>query len=529
MLVLSASRFDERQRRLRHRLKKGATCWDYAPLLDVVRRERGFSTSRFTVKSAEEWMAALRRHKSPDLERFSQWYEALVDFFIDRLSQRPRTPQNLYSVVLAQPPVASFLPRLIRKLGLKRASAEQWAATLRTMTGKGVKPEELDESGVLIRLKTQYAGEVLTLAEVLRLIDLHHVMPNLVCESHFAKKTKAGWHECVQLIPEDEYQKRGLWGSKGDGSWYVIRYRHRALGWAVLRCRYFDLFWRKMDWWLVLDEEGKVIEHQPEEGFDAPEDAIEYAENRINYRFPAMGGDHALATWEEYSLPGNDSYREILIQLDDWQDCYTPRHFHTRNVLAHVRTGIRETDDGRRVLFLEEIQSDWHADLHEARMHNAEPQSELPDAPFRKDWPLLALKLMLWWAQLQKLDGVAWSTAELQKQRWEDYAPPEVLYRSILPDAARLIAKTLNIELAETCMPVRSDSRYVEFDQNKWVVQNRRGVPITKPFRHQAQAEVFANLTGSFEDVYVPVLWLNDLPLIKAIPLYGVAVREFWF
>ena len=129
VLGLRESRFDERQRRQRHCLKKDATYWDYAPLLDVVRQEPGFGTHRFTGKSAAEWVADLRERKSPELDRFTQWYEALVGHFQEELAKRPRFPDNLYSIELARPPLTSSLPSLIRGLGLKRASAEQWAAS----------------------------------------------------------------------------------------------------------------------------------------------------------------------------------------------------------------------------------------------------------------------------------------------------------------------------------------------------------------------------------------------------------------
>ena len=125
VLRLSESRFDERQRRQRYRLKKSATHWDYAPLLDVVRRERGFETHRFTGESAAEWAADLRERMSPELDRFTQWYEALVGHFLEELAKRPRFPENLYSIELARPPLTSSLPNLSRGLGLKRASAEQ--------------------------------------------------------------------------------------------------------------------------------------------------------------------------------------------------------------------------------------------------------------------------------------------------------------------------------------------------------------------------------------------------------------------
>jgi hypothetical protein len=135
-----------------------------------------------------------------------------------------------------------------------------------------------------------------------------------------------------------------------------------------------------------------------------------------------MGRALALTKWEQFSLPGGDGYRETLIQLHDWPDAYLARHFKTRNILVHIRSGIRKTENGRRVLFLDEIQSDWHADIYRARQNNAdEPPT---NAPFRKDWPLLALKLMLWWSQRQGLDGLAWSTVELQAARWKGYGHP---------------------------------------------------------------------------------------------------------
>ncbi len=529
VLGLHVSRFDERQRRLRLRLSKAATCWDYAPLIDVVWCEPGLDTHRFTGRTASEWLADLRGRHSPDETRFKRWYEAVVQHFLQTLARRPRVPDNHYCIELAVPPLVSSLPNTIRELGLKRASVDQWLATLRALTGKGIKPEELDESGVLVRLQRMPAKATLTQAEVLCLIDLSHVIPKFASESRFGFVTKAGWSECCLRVPVKNYKKHGLCGSQGDGSRYVIRYRHRALGWAVVRCRYSDLFTRQPDWWWVLDDKGKTIS-QPKVGFDASEDAIEYAELRINDRFSSLGRDHALLKWERYSLPGSDGYREILIQLDNWACTYKPRHFRTRNVLVHIRTGIRETDDGRRVLFLDEVQSDWHADLHAAsRDESPQPNKvQTPSAPFRKDWPLLTLKLMLWWAQVLKLDGVAWSTPELQSARWRNYGPPEALYRSALPDAARMIAKVLNLEMTQISMQVRSNTRLVELANDGWVVQNRAGTPITKPFRHRSQAEVFADLTGSFVGLNVPALLLNDLPPIKAVPLYGVATEDFW-
>lgn len=67
--------------------------------------------------------------------------------------------------------------------------------------------------------------------------------------------------------------------------------------------------------------------------------------------------------YEEWSLPGGDKYRETLIT---WENMPSPRgytspHFSSQeDIIAHYRSKVREDKDGNSVLFIEEIQSDWH-------------------------------------------------------------------------------------------------------------------------------------------------------------------------
>ena len=529
VFALCDSRSDERQRRRGLELPDAATAWDYARLIDVVCLEPGFREPKFVGMTAAELADALRKGRSPDSDRFEAWIESLLSCMLPRFSKWPRIPDNHFSQELAPPPIVPVLPSTVQRLGLNRAGVGQWVATLRATVGKGTKPEELEESGILVRLGGMPSETVLTQKQVLGLIDFRHVVPKFVCESRFGFATKAGWDECCRLVPEKEYRKRGLWGNAADGNRFVIRYRHRALGWCIVRCRYNDLFSPRGDWWLVLDDKGRAVQ-QPNTGIGSLDEAVVFAEESINRRFFLMGGNHALSKWERFSLPGGDGYRELLIQLDDWRGSYAPRHFRTRNVLVHVRTSVRETRCGRRVLFLDEIQSDWHADLRAAAKGSlpAGKRPEPPEAPFRKEWPSLSLKLMLWWAQWQSLDGVAWSTPGMQSARWRGYGPPDVLYRSDLPAAAREIAKALSIEEGKATMPVRSGTRRVTASDKGWVVHNGAGVQVTKPFRHRKQAETFADLTGTFVDVEVPALWFGGLPRIRSVPLYGVATRNFW-
>jgi len=61
----------------------------------------------------------------------------------------------------------------------------------------------------------------------------------------------------------------------------------------------------------------------------------------------------------EYTEPGGDNYREFLIKYDDPKVQFDESHFDESNVIAHFRTKDRTTSDGKKVFYIEEIQSDW--------------------------------------------------------------------------------------------------------------------------------------------------------------------------
>ena len=153
-------------------------------------------------------------------------------------------------------------------------------------------------------------------------------------------------------------------------------------------------------------------------------------------------------------------------------------HFDEPNVLAHIRFNERTDADGKRVLFIEEIQSDWHQKgrdkgyaktltedektrrseligernklIDERRAVARQPGNEgfdtftafaqridalqaqidelngdtissgaVPDAPFKTTWPELAFKRALRWAVDNGFDRVAWTTGEQQAERYD--------------------------------------------------------------------------------------------------------------
>jgi hypothetical protein len=192
------------------------------------------------------------------------------------------------------------------------------------------------------------------------------------------------------------------------------------------------------------------------------------------------------AKYEQYTLPGEKSnYTEKLLTLPgngpkglvmrqgesavdalNRQHAENPRfqssHFDEPNVLAHVRYDERPTVDGKRALFINELQSDWHLKGRQEGYQNPAP-TKLPDgvyivpdngffqvvnregnpllrrtwaseadarnaalehygegagnrgvpnAPFKTSWHELAIKRMLREAAERGYDRLAWATGD---------------------------------------------------------------------------------------------------------------------
>jgi hypothetical protein len=155
------------------------------------------------------------------------------------------------------------------------------------------------------------------------------------------------------------------------------------------------------------------------------------------------------AKFANYVLPGGRDYKELLLTLPrktdeqfkaEWKkrngvniddstpemiarlrqkaegigtDDYRSSHFDTPNIIAHVRFNTRTDADGKAVLFIEEIQSDWH------QKGRKEGYGSVPDAPFKTTWPMLAFKRMVRWAAENGFDRIAWTTGEQQAARYD--------------------------------------------------------------------------------------------------------------
>ncbi len=174
------------------------------------------------------------------------------------------------------------------------------------------------------------------------------------------------------------------------------------------------------------------------------------------------------ARYEKYSVDGAENYREFLLTLPHLGgEDFTHGHFSQKNFVVHARVSDRVDNEGKKVLFLEELQSDWHQQGRErgyknkAKIENInfstwmkkkdpnisdenikkmfeekdsdeylayrEEQDQImkdlnavPDAPFKntETWAALAFKRMVNLAVEEGYDKVAWTGSDVHVERW---------------------------------------------------------------------------------------------------------------
>tara|TARA_A100000171_G_scaffold47930_1_gene54676 strand:- start:433 stop:2742 length:2310 start_codon:yes stop_codon:yes gene_type:complete len=91
------------------------------------------------------------------------------------------------------------------------------------------------------------------------------------------------------------------------------------------------------------------------------------SEQEINVELQSLAmdqGDLDFGTgdvqWEEYTLPGGENYREFRFRIPGTTLFSEDTHFRGEpNNIFHARTKDRIGDDGSKILYVEELQSDW--------------------------------------------------------------------------------------------------------------------------------------------------------------------------
>jgi hypothetical protein len=236
--------------------------------------------------------------------------------------------------------------------------------------------------------------------------------------------------------------------------------------------------------WLGVDEllktkpkwtKSELLKHIEDNQIDVQEVTLKDKSNTETPDWDSLFEDTDTANprYEQYTLPGGENYREVLLtwgnkpkepELIDWRTGeelsnkdFQSGHFDTRNVLAHIRLKDRTTPDGKKVLFVEEVQSDWQKALHRQDQAHADPtttwnyragqilrekgldvyappidvpmkgdildvmravKNQVPDAPLVRNYHELTMKRIIRMAAEGGYDAVGWTTGTQQADRY---------------------------------------------------------------------------------------------------------------
>lgn len=161
---------------------------------------------------------------------------------------------------------------------------------------------------------------------------------------------------------------------------------------------------------------------------------------------PLVSGEGVYA---RYQIEGGRDYRELLLTLPvqpssrNADEPYRSDHYlSVKNVLVHIRYNEREDVDGKRMLFIEELQSDWHQHGRRYGYRPATDPKVAPDAPFKstEEWTLLAIKRIVRMAAERGFQRIGWTTGAQQTSRYARGEQVDALDYLPLPSGAYRVA-----------------------------------------------------------------------------------------
>jgi hypothetical protein len=223
--------------------------------------------------------------------------------------------------------------------------------------------------------------------------------------------------------------------------------------------------------------------------------------------------DKKPAMFESYVTPGGENYKEMLITVPGSPQVYTKHHYNGsvnagENLIAHARFNDRIIDN-KKILFIEEIQSDLHQTgrkegytsdakkkiqneinlrekelkeiygdnyseeiYYDDRMINILMQKRdnvfmLPnlvaDAPFKKNWHELTMKRLIKYAVDNDYDGIALTSGDMQAARYPGQDNLKVFYDNTLVKFTNKFGKKYGAKIDKASIG-KQDEGSVSFD-----------------------------------------------------------------
>jgi hypothetical protein len=245
-------------------------------------------------------------------------------------------------------------------------------------------------------------------------------------------------------------------------------------------------------------------------------------------------------------------------------------HWEEPNVVAHARFDTRYTEDGKKILFIDEIQSDWHQagrdygyrlpepkekrkelqslydtinkmkdsgvsmdelrrtpewakakeierELQQYNPYLPENQNKVPDAPFRNNWDEYVQKRLLRYAADNGYDGIAWSTGIQQAERWQQAVIEAIDTIQYNQTSKRLRAYKNGEEVFSQLVEPNKLAEMVGADNARKLLNTEPDTFSVRPVARNPSTELVLSRMPEDLDLTEMTRWMDQQPEFQAL------------
>ena len=408
----------------------------------------------------------------------------------------------------------AFYSRLIeavKQLNLKVAPINQWRATL--LNASGIQKDELAFAGVNEMLSSK--NSLITKDDLILMLEgnLACCIPTLKLEKMYGYNPSLYY----QKLPLDQIPIKISASFRGGE---IQAYIMPSFNYRILGVQYKDIFGDTKRWF-VFDSRWKEVKLPLDKSiYFTGTEALDKIYTLLKNTFKGHESNGTSIHYEQYSLLGGINYQEWLLCLDDYKSSYYSSHFDVSNLLVHIRTSEWSDENGKRLLLIDEIQSDWHNQIR------FESDDKVPYAPFAKDWPTLGIKTACMIAVDKGIDCIGFSSGYHHRERYGfDSDGFYTLYDKIIPSVMNKMSTKFNCEVEWKTLKIKSPKSKLVYQSSGWNITGGNNATFKNPIRNKNVALAFLKNSGKASEDKVRAINLTPafIKLIKSkgLPIFG--------
>ena len=412
----------------------------------------------------------------------------------------------------------------LNTLKMRSAPVAQWIATI--LSARAIREDEIERSGLLSFLdefdKTDKVAKE-------QLLDVAKYGLS-ACLFTLRTERSISYRPALQSAAfKSEVIPKKVLDTFSDGE-IVSCHKLVSFNYRIVRLKFTGMF-GSGDSWFVFDEHWHQF--KPSKSYKNAVDAVDFLYTVAADKFSEYTSQAPRNYYERYSLLGKNSrYKEWLVCLPDWPEAHENLHFDINNLVLHIRTSEWKDTNDQPLLLIDEIQSDWHAfgrvnGYYEFGAIAGEDSDAVPEAPFKKEWHELGIKLSIWIALQSGHRRVAFTRSNVHKSRYgKDLEGFHLLYDRLIPKALDKLATKHKCTLEPAMIMISQPTDTMRFKSGiGWELHKSGKDEDIQIIKNQVVAMRYLESRGQKKIEQVRVFEMSpelvDLVKNKGIPLFG--------